>query len=285
MFEIVYRYDPDQADHEERPADASQALARLVRGNEQSVAMRARVGDPGAAQQDVITLDGSILGITDEGGVSAPCQEPFAAILSCADARVPPEIVFRRALNDLFIVRVAGNVIAAEGIGSLAYAAHHLGDSLKLIVVLGHSGCGAVTAAVDAYLTPSAYPEVTPAIGLRSIVDRIFIAVRSAAIALDEAGGLRPGDGDVYRDALIRMAIVLNAAQTAMSVRQFVTDVISVDRKVVFGVYDLATGSVDAPRTTGGSRASMEPGLVEPPTSLAQLEQLAAQLLEDPGGP
>ena len=284
MFEIIYRYDPDRTDREERPVDAGQALTRLVRGNEQSVGMRARVGDPGAAQQDVITLDGSILGVTDESGVSAPRQEPFAAILSCADARVPPEIVFRQALNDLFIVRVAGNVIAAEGIGSLAYAAHHLGEGLKAMVVLGHTGCGAVTAAVDAYLTPSAYPEVTPAIGLRSIVDRIFVAVRSAAVALDEAGAVRPGDGDVYRDALIRMAIVLNAAQTAMSVRQLLTDVIAVDRQVVFGVYDLATGSVDAPRTTGGSRASMEAGLVEPPTSLAQLGQLAAQLT-DPGGP
>jgi carbonic anhydrase len=142
--------------------------------------MRASGTDPGANVRDVIPLDKGLLGVTEDGGIRAPSQEPFAAVLSCADARVPPEIVFRQALNDLFIVRVAGNVIAAEGIGSLAYAAHHLGESIKLMVVLGHTACGAVTAAVDAYLAPTNYPPITPAIGLRTIVDRIFIAVRLA---------------------------------------------------------------------------------------------------------
>ena len=284
MFEIIYRYDPNKTDRQERPADADQARERLVSGNMQSVNMRAAGGDPNAKVQDVIPLDGHLLGVTEEGGISTPSQEPFAAVLSCADARVPPEIVFRQALNDLFIFRVAGNVIAAEGIGSLAYAAHHLGESLKLMVVLGHTACGAVTAAVDAYLAPTNYPPITPAIGLRTIVDRIFISVRLAAKAIDEAGALEPGDGAAYRNELVRMAIVLNAAQTAMTVQQLMADVISVDRKVVYGVYDLASGSVHSPHDGKDSRLSMESGLVEPPSSLEQLEQLAARLTE-PGGP
>lgn len=75
----------------------------------------------------------------------ARTQHPFAAILSCSDSRVPPEVVFDQGLGDLFIVRVAGNVINNEGLGSLEYAVDHLGT--RLIVVLGHQRCGAVDAA------------------------------------------------------------------------------------------------------------------------------------------
>ena len=75
----------------------------------------------------------------------ANTQHPFAAILSCSDSRVPPEIVFDQGLGDLFIVRVAGNVINDEGLGSLEYTVDHLGT--RLIVVLGHQSCGAVDAA------------------------------------------------------------------------------------------------------------------------------------------
>jgi len=75
----------------------------------------------------------------------ANVQHPFAAILCCSDSRVPPEVVFDQGLGDLFIVRVAGNVINNEGLGSLEYAVDHLGT--RLIVVLGHQRCGAVDAA------------------------------------------------------------------------------------------------------------------------------------------
>jgi carbonic anhydrase len=74
-------------------------------------------------------------------------QHPFAVILSCSDSRVPPEIVFDQGLGDLFVVRVAGNVIDDHGLGSIEYAVDHLGA--RLIVVLGHQSCGAVKAAKE----------------------------------------------------------------------------------------------------------------------------------------
>ena len=73
-------------------------------------------------------------------------QHPFAAILGCSDSRVPPEIIFDQGLGDLFVVRVAGNIVDSASLGSLEYAAQHLG--VALIVVLGHSRCGAVQAAI-----------------------------------------------------------------------------------------------------------------------------------------
>jgi carbonic anhydrase len=81
----------------------------------------------------------------------AESQHPFATILGCSDSRVPPEIVFDQGLGDLFIVRVAGNVVGTEILGSLGYALGHLGT--PLFVVLGHEGCGAVQAALQAKLT------------------------------------------------------------------------------------------------------------------------------------
>jgi carbonic anhydrase len=77
-------------------------------------------------------------------------QHPFATLLCCSDSRVPPELVFDQGFGDLFIVRVAGNIIATDVLGSIQYASHHL--HTPLFVVLGHEGCGAVTAAVDALL-------------------------------------------------------------------------------------------------------------------------------------
>jgi carbonic anhydrase len=82
---------------------------------------------------------------TDRRTELANVQHPFAVIVSCSDSRVPPEIVFDQGLGDLFIVRVAGNVMNNEGLGSIEYAVDHLGS--RLILVLGHQRCGAVDAA------------------------------------------------------------------------------------------------------------------------------------------
>jgi carbonic anhydrase len=83
-------------------------------------------------------------------------QKPFATVLGCSDSRVPPELVFDQGFGDLFVVRVAGNVIADDVVGSLAYAALHLGTAM--FVVLGHAGCGAVTAALDTKLQKAKEP-------------------------------------------------------------------------------------------------------------------------------
>jgi carbonic anhydrase len=76
-------------------------------------------------------------------------QHPYAIIVSCSDSRVPPEILFDKGLGEIFVIRVAGNVVAPHELGSIEYAAEHLGSSL--VMVLGHERCGAVTAAVDAH--------------------------------------------------------------------------------------------------------------------------------------
>ena len=94
-------------------------------------------------------------------------QEPFAIILGCSDSRVPAEIVFDQGLGDLFVIRVAGNVVAPSQVGSVEFAATRFGT--RLVVVLGHSQCGAITATLEELQRPAA----SQSRNLRSIVDRI----------------------------------------------------------------------------------------------------------------
>ncbi len=98
-------------------------------------------------------------------------QNPFAIILGCSDSRVPAEIVFDQGIGDLFVIRVAGNIVAPSHIGSIEFAAELFGT--QLVVVLGHSSCGAVTATIDELERPAASRSPN----LRSIVDRIRPAV------------------------------------------------------------------------------------------------------------
>jgi carbonic anhydrase len=84
-------------------------------------------------------------------------QKPFATILGCSDSRVPVELVFDQGFGDLFVIRIAGNVISSDVVGSLQYAEHHL--HVPLLMVLGHEGCGAVTAALDAKFKRAREPE------------------------------------------------------------------------------------------------------------------------------
>lgn len=109
-----------------------EALARLLEGNRRFVANK--VFHPNETPAARAKL--------------AASQAPFAVILGCADSRVPPEVVFDFGLGDLFVVRVAGNIVEDAGVGSIEYAVEHLGT--PLIVVLGHERCGAVKAAIDA---------------------------------------------------------------------------------------------------------------------------------------
>lgn len=98
-------------------------------------------------------------------------QEPFAIILGCSDSRVPAELVFGQGLGDLFVIRVAGNIVAPSQIGSVEFAAEKFGT--RLVVVLGHSRCGAVLATLDSLQ----HREVGRSRNLRSIVDRVRPAV------------------------------------------------------------------------------------------------------------
>src|SRR6266576_575322 len=104
----------------------------------------------------------------------AKTQHPFAAIVSCSDSRVPPEIVFDQGIGDLFIVRVAGNVINDEGLGSIEYTVDHLGT--RLILVLGHQRCGAVDAARETIAAKGKAPG-----HIQSLVTAIKPAVEATA--------------------------------------------------------------------------------------------------------
>lgn len=110
-------------------------------------------------------------------------QEPFAIVLGCADARVPAEIVFSRGLGDLFVIRVAGNIVAPSQIGSIEFAAEKFGT--RLVVVLGHSHCGAIAATLQELKQPS--EDRSP--NLAAIVNRIRPAIEPLAANLD---GLDP---------------------------------------------------------------------------------------------
>src|SRR5688572_8509338 len=113
---------------------ADQALARLIEGNERFLRGEARFP----------TVQKEILADLAKG------QSPYATILCCSDSRVPPELVFDAGFGELFVIRVAGNVYSPEVAGSLQYAGRHL--QTPLFVVLGHTKCGAVHAALDTKL-------------------------------------------------------------------------------------------------------------------------------------
>lgn len=164
-------------------------------------------------------------------------QEPFAIILGCSDSRVPAEIVFDQGLGDLFVIRVAGNVVAPSLVGSVEFAADQFGT--RLVVVMGHSGCGAVRATIDAVRSGpgGGSPNV------RSIVERIRPAVQPL---MDAGGG---GDGDGNDDALMAQAVRANIRASADHLRHgsaILEDLIQRDGLLVVGAeYDLQSGVVE----------------------------------------
>jgi carbonic anhydrase len=159
-------------------------------------------------------------------------QEPFAIILGCSDARVPAEIVFDQGLGDLFVIRVAGNIVAPSQIGSVEFAAEAF--HTRLVVVLGHSSCGAVHATLEQLARPSREQSRN----LRSIVDRIRPAVE----------GLLDG---TERDArtLEQLAVRANIRMSANHLRHgsdVLEHLIQQEGLVVVGAeYSLQTGVVE----------------------------------------
>ena len=162
-----------------------------------------------------------------------PRQEPFAIIIGCSDARVPAEIVFDQGLGDLFVIRVAGNIIAPSQVGSVEFAVERFGT--PLVVVLGHSGCGAIEATLEQLERPS--ENRSP--NLRSIVDRIRPSVQSlldAGLQLDS-------------EQLVEQAVRANIRVSANQLRhgsEILEKLIASDQlRVVGAEYSLETGSVD----------------------------------------
>lgn len=126
--------------------DPAEALKMLLEGNARFVTGQVTHPHQGADRRAEVV-----------GG-----QKPFAIVLCCSDSRVPPEVLFDQGIGDIFIVRTAGNVADAVALGSIEYAAEHLGS--RLILVLGHQKCGAVTAAVQSSSAPGHIDSIVKAI-------------------------------------------------------------------------------------------------------------------------
>jgi carbonic anhydrase len=155
-------------------------------------------------------------------------QKPFAAVLACADSRVPVEVLFDRGIGDIFVVRDAGNIATNTDIGSIEYAVDHLGTSL--VVVLGHSKCGAVTAAVEGGEAPP---------NIKAIVDFIAPAVATAKnVAPDKSG-----------EALVPAAITANVWQAISDIYKnspMIRGKVKDGRvKLVGANYDIKSGKVN----------------------------------------
>jgi carbonic anhydrase len=196
---------------------AREALQRLQEGNRRFVA---EISNPGTSNQ------------TRRRDLASG-QEPFAIILGCSDSRVPAEIVFDQGLGDLFVIRVAGNIVAPSQIGSVEFAAAQF--STRLVVVLGHSQCGAIAATVR---------EVSRTVqeqsrNLRSIVDRIRPSVE-----------LLIGTGLMHdHDTLLEQAVRANVRFSTSHLRhgsEILEQLIQNDGLVVVGAeYSLETGVVE----------------------------------------
>lgn len=195
---------------------AAKALERLRAGNRRFVA-----GNPDA------TAD------PDRRRELRTGQAPFAVILGCSDSRVPAEIVFDQGLGDLFVIRVAGNIAAPSQIGSVEFAADVLGT--RLVVVLGHQGCGAVEATLRGLLNESGHRSEN----LRAILDRVRPAIEPLVAA-------RP---DAEPDALLDEAVRANVRASLGRLRnesEILQRLIEEDGLLIAGAeYHLESGRVE----------------------------------------
>lgn len=276
MIEIIWQVDPASPNPGLSPASASEARQLLEKGNRGFADMVADLHNQRTARH-VRNIAPENLGLSGTPGI-APQQAPFAALLSCADARVPTELVFTQAANHLFVVRVAGNVLTASCLGSLDYAVENL-DSVRLLVVLGHTGCGAVTAAVDAYLTPGSYINVAIKQPLRVIIDNLMPVVLGAGHALANSYGPDVSRMPGYRLALTEMSVSMNAALVAGIVQNSFAPLISEKLDVAYAVYNLHNHVVGQP---GGDSTpdNWEVGLFSPPQGEDGFVKLSEKLAD-----
>ena len=197
---------------------AHEALERLREGNRRFV--------EGVRSHDALDVEA-------KRSVAAAGQEPFAIILGCSDSRVPAEIVFDQGIGDLFVIRVAGNIVAPSQVGSVEFAAERFGT--RLVVVLGHSRCGAVEATLDELTRPAENQSRN----LRSIVNRIRPSVEPLLAA---GRGHDP-------ESLLRDAVRANVRVSTDHLRhgsETLEKLIERDGLVVVGAeYSLETGLVE----------------------------------------
>lgn len=191
-------------DHPSASVGADAALAKLKEGNLRFATSKVSNGKP----------------ISERRAETAQTQHPFAIIVGCADSRTAPELVFDQNLGDLFVVRTAGNLVDDHALGSIEYAVAHLGS--RLIVVLGHTRCGAVTAALESDHAPG---------HIESLVRDIQPAVKAVKG--------KPGDP-------LPAAITENAREVAAQIKaKAALGDLSHDVRIVYAVYDLDSGKVE----------------------------------------
>jgi carbonic anhydrase len=196
---------------------ARQALARLVDGNQRFVSNQTAtfLADPGRRAE---LISG---------------QEPFAIILGCSDSRVPAELIFDQGFGDLFVIRVAGNIVAPSQVGSVEFAASRFGT--RLVVVLGHSQCGAIMATLEELQGRAS----TESRNLRSIVDRVRPSVATVLAS----------SGDNDPEAVMRAAVRANVRVSANHLRHgspILERLLLKDGLMVVGAeYSLETGIVE----------------------------------------
>ncbi len=278
-MDVIYRYDPFAPLEHPKTPDAAAAIQILVEGNDRfanivrRMQLRTLGGDAGTPI--IIPVSPLSLGLPlFEGAI--PAQAPFAVVVGCSDARVPTEAIFDQSFNDLFVLRIAGNVLGAEGLGSIHYAVANFGESLKAVVVLGHSKCGAVTAGVDAYLSPEGYVDIAFTHALRSIVNQIQIAVRSSARALESRAGKPLVEIVEFRSLLVAVSVYVNAAVSALALQREIDQPGKTGPRVYFGVYDFETVRVrGVPEDARGDDTS---GLRPAPANAAELEAYAGDV-------
>jgi carbonic anhydrase len=264
--ELTYNFGKRESDSASPPRDPAAARARLEAGSHAIANLVGSLdGTPGVARRTV-AVDGGEL-----ANAHMAAAHPFAAILGCADSRVPIELVFTEGPNDLFVMRVAGNVLGPEILASLRYATEHLANNIRLLVTLGHSDCGAVKAAVDVYLKPAAYLSLTSSHDLRSLVDGLQFPVHVSARGLAAVHGAKVVDRPGYRAALIDTAVAVNAALGARTIaHEFNRDGLG----SVWGVYLLGRLELWSARYDAGESR----GLAEPPIDETQCTALVRRL-------
>jgi carbonic anhydrase len=272
--DITYRYGNVNALARPRPPNADAAQLRLNEGNRVFARLLDGLATDSGTTHRIIDVDPGDLGLVP-GEHGTPKQRPFAAVLGCSDARVPIELIFNEGPNDLFVVRVAGNGLGNDVLGSLRYAIDHLRGSLRLVVVLGHSGCGAMSAAVDSFLEPAGYLPLATNHALRSILDRHLIVVQATARKLMSVFGVEVTRNRQYREALIEASIVTNAALAAYTVQLELHGAVPHDLRTVYGVYVLQSHEVWAP----AGNAGVTTGLVAPPKDPASFAELGEAIV------
>ena len=292
-IDYIYRFDPRSSQSKPVPSDAEAARKALESGNRVFAKWMESCSNCGGShhghEHEYVVHSNALPVALQSGADQAPKQAPFAIVVGCSDARVPLEMLFGQGFNNLFVIRVAGNVLGDVCVGSVEYAVHALSESVKCVVMVGHMGCGAVTGAVDCYLRPDQFWERAMSPALRSIVHRIFVAVRESDNAIKQVWGDGYRSQPGYREALIDVAVCMNAAHAAFDLRHEVERAKKPDIKVLYGVFSLRNYQVSMPVDPWAPVGDDQVNLAHAPTSAKDFSSLALRMAEklkaSSGGP